>query len=65
VVHVRLDHPVFRQREAQVQTMPGAIVTGHVLGRPTRDVVDFDHAVVAPSPMIVGCPDRTLDRDES
>jgi hypothetical protein len=51
--------------ERQVQTMPGAIVTGHVLGRPTRDVVDFDHAVVAPSPMIVGCPDRTLDRDES
>jgi DNA-binding transcriptional LysR family regulator len=28
VVHVRLDHPVFRQREAQVQTMPGRRLPG-------------------------------------
>lgn len=50
--------------ERQLQTYPGVVVSGHVLGRPMRETVGFDRQLLVHSPMIVGCPDRTLVRDD-
>lgn len=50
--------------EREMQTMPGALVDGHLLGRPVTQTADFDHDLVVHSPMIVGCPNRTLTRDD-
>lgn len=50
--------------EREMQTMRGAVVSGHVLGRPVTTTAEFDHDLVATSPMIVGCPDRTLVRGD-
>lgn len=50
--------------EREMQTMPGAVVSGHVLGRPVTAIAEFDRDLVVASPMIVGCPDRTLVRGD-
>jgi hypothetical protein len=50
--------------ERELQTMPGALVDGHLLGRPVTQIAAFDHDLVVHSPMIVGCPNRTLARDD-
>lgn len=50
--------------EREMQTMPGVLVDGHLLGRPVTQTAAFDHNLVAHSPMIVDCPNRTLSRDD-
>lgn len=50
--------------EREMQSMPGAVVTGHVLGASAVATAPFDHDLVAHSPMIIGCPDRTLVRGD-
>lgn len=50
--------------EREMQTMPGVLVDGHLLGRPVTQTAAFDHNLVAHSPMIVDCPNRTLTRDD-
>jgi len=48
--------------EREVQLVDGLHVTVDVLGRTTNRVVPLDRPLLIPSPMIVGCPDRKLDR---
>lgn len=50
--------------ERAVQTMPGAIVRGSVLGRPFREIARFDHPLAVHSQVILRCPDRTLIRGD-
>lgn len=50
--------------ERAVQNMPGAIVTGQVLGRSFHEVATFDHPFAVHSQVILDCPDRTLARGD-
>lgn len=50
--------------EREMQTMPGLVVDGRVLGLPATASARLDHDLVAHSPMIIGCPDRTLVRGD-
>jgi hypothetical protein len=50
--------------ERAVQTMPGAIVDGSVLGRDFRKLARFDHPLAVHSQVILRCPDRTLVRGD-
>jgi len=50
----------FHEREQQ--TYDGATFGGSVLGRDIETRVLFDRPVLVRSPMIVGCPDRKLNR---
>lgn len=50
----------FHEREQQ--TYSGATFAGSVLGRDFESRVRFDRPVLVRSPMIVGCPDRKLNR---
>lgn len=50
--------------EREMQNMSGAVVTGHVLGASAVATARFGHDLVAHSPMIIGCPDRTLVRGD-
>jgi hypothetical protein len=48
--------------EREVQVVEALVVRADVLGRSTTRSVLLDSPVVVHSPMIVGCPDRKLDR---
>lgn len=48
--------------ERQVETHDGVRVGFRVLGRSAVRDVPFDRPLLVHSPMIVGCPDRKLDR---
>lgn len=48
--------------ERQVQTYSGVVLGVDVLGRGLTRTVAFDRPLLVHSPMIVGCPDRKLDR---
>lgn len=50
--------------ERAVQTMPGALVRGSVLGREFRKLARFDHPLAVHSQVILRCPDRTLVRGD-
>lgn len=50
--------------ERAVQTMPGAIVRGEVLGRSFTELAAFDHPVAVHSQVILRCPERTLVRGD-
>ena len=48
--------------EREVQIYPGVELGFSVLGQEGTRAVDFDRPIMVRSPMIVGCPDRVLDR---
>lgn len=48
--------------EREMQTLTGLQVGLRVLGRPGSLAVPFDRPLLVKSPMIVGCPDRKLNR---
>jgi hypothetical protein len=50
--------------EREIELFPAALVDVDVLGVNLTRRVAFDHQIVVHSPMIVGCPDRTLDRSD-
>ena len=50
--------------ERQVQNVDGLQLDVEVLGRPTALQVPLDSPLLVHSPMIVGCPDRTLTRND-
>ncbi|HZN15167.1 MAG TPA: hypothetical protein VFB78_12915 [Acidimicrobiales bacterium] len=50
--------------EREIELFPAALVDLEVLGVNLTRRVAFDHEIVVHSPMIVGCPDRTLDRSD-
>lgn len=58
---VRLDNCRF-SHEREVEVHDGVRVGLRVLGRTATRVVPFDRPLLVHSPMIVGCPDRLLDR---
>ena len=61
VATVRLDNCRF-SHEREVETHDGLRVEVRVLGVGSVRVVPFDRPLLVHSPMIVGCPDRKLDR---
>jgi hypothetical protein len=50
--------------ERQVQNLDGVQVAVEVLGRDATREVALDRPLLVHSPMIVGCPDRTLTRND-
>lgn len=48
--------------EREVQNVDGVVLGVEVLGRSTTAAVALDSPLLLKSPMIVGCPDRKLDR---
>jgi hypothetical protein len=50
--------------EREVEVFRSAIVGSTVLGMAMTRQAAFDYDLVLHSPMIVGCPDRTLDRND-
>ena len=60
-VDARLDNCRFTH-ERQLDTYDGLRIGFDVLGRSAARDVPFDRPVLVHSPMIVGCPDRKLDR---
>jgi hypothetical protein len=50
--------------ERSVQNVDGLEVALEVLGRATTRTVPLDRPLLVHSPMIVGCPDRTLTRND-
>ena len=50
--------------ERETQEYSGAVVDGSVFGRGMRLTAGFRHELVAASPMIASCPERTLRRDD-
>ena len=48
--------------EREVQNVDGLVVEAEVLGRSTATTVALDSPLLVHSPMIVGCPDRQLNR---
>lgn len=50
--------------EREIELFPAALVGLDVLGVTLTRRVAFDHEIVMHSPMIIGCPDRTLDRND-
>jgi hypothetical protein len=50
--------------ERQVQNVDALVVEGEVLGMSTSLQVPLDRPLLVHSPMIVGCPDRTLTRND-
>jgi hypothetical protein len=48
--------------EREVQNYPTVQLGFSVLGRPSTRAVPYDRPLMVHSPMIVGCPDRLLDR---
>jgi len=61
VATVRLDNCRF-SHEREVETHDGLRVGVRVLGRASAREVPFDRPLLVHSPMIVGCPDRKLNR---
>jgi hypothetical protein len=50
--------------EREIELFRAALVDIDVFGVDLTRRVAFDHDIVVHSPMIVGCPDRTLDRSD-
>lgn len=50
--------------EREVQLYPSVTVRGEALGVGVTKTVDLDSPFVVHAPMIVDCPDRTLDRSD-
>lgn len=50
--------------ERELELLEGVTVDATVLGTGVTREVTFDHPLVVRSPMIVHCPDRTLDRND-
>lgn len=50
--------------EREVQIVDGLQLTVRTLARPVDRVVPLDRPLLVPSPMIVGCPDRKLNRQQ-
>ena len=48
--------------EREIQNYPAVALGFTVLGRPGSRLVPFDRPLMVHAPMIVGCPDRKLDR---
>lgn len=48
--------------EREVETHDGLRIGFRVLGRPGARLVPFDRPLLVRSPMLVGCPDRLLNR---
>jgi hypothetical protein len=62
-LRARFDHCRY-YHEREMQTLSGAVVHGRTLGRVARGHAEFNRPFIVHSPMIVGCPDRTLRRDD-
>ena len=50
--------------ERELDLLTGATVEASALGMAVTRQVSFDHPLVVRSPMIVDCPDRTIDRGD-
>jgi hypothetical protein len=50
--------------ERNLEPHAGIDIGYHILGVPGSQRVEFDRDVIVKSPMIVSCPDRTLDRED-
>ena len=50
--------------EREVHNVDGLVLGVEVLGRATTATVPLDSPLLVKSPMIVGCPDRMLDRQQ-
>lgn len=62
-LHLRFDHcEAYHEREAMV--VEHAVVRVRVLGRTVTEQVRLDRPLMARSPMLWQCPDRTIDRGD-